>query len=403
MLRGVSGRGPDRGRAGHGGGLQVAHPQCPANRPSPLFVHADYRSGNFLFDEVKGEITAWLDWKVRCWATGISDLTYAALPIFQHYAEDGVDDPGFGDDARGRSSTADYEKASGLPRVDPARIRYLRRAFNALSRRGACCWQPRPGRHVAHEPIRTCCSTMSARNGHPRTLRSAWLFPECDGMNQDFGNPVASGPARAGRGSYFWLLGNADKHVTEQLHLSLAAIGFMQQRVPLARSYYRGTLQRYLDHGGTRSRRCSTVTRRASQTNRSRAKRCWRIRPPRMLICAPRPHRCGGDYVAGREQSGHAARNALDALVMEHSEAILSEDRSWRHTAGLSSYAPRTCPSLTGNGEERREPDAMLGKVLYRVRERDRARRGPPHHRASQFAARSASSRSNGHRKRCPA
>jgi hypothetical protein len=40
-------------------------------------------------------------------------------------------------------------------------------------------------------------------------------------------------------------LSGADKHVVEQLHLSIAALTFMQQRLPQAGSYFRGELTDY--------------------------------------------------------------------------------------------------------------------------------------------------------------
>jgi aminoglycoside phosphotransferase (APT) family kinase protein len=85
-------------------------------------VHGDYRSGNFLFDEAKGEITAWLDWEGSVLGDRHQDLTYAALPLFQHYAEDGRTVL-----ASGMMPAADlftaYEKASGLG-VDPKRLEF---------------------------------------------------------------------------------------------------------------------------------------------------------------------------------------------------------------------------------------------------------------------------------------
>lgn len=86
-------------------------------------IHGDYRSGNFLFDEQLGTITAWLDWEGATLGDRHQDLTYAALPIFQHYAEDGetILASGMMPEA---GLYAAYEQASGLP-VDPARIRYF--------------------------------------------------------------------------------------------------------------------------------------------------------------------------------------------------------------------------------------------------------------------------------------
>lgn len=91
-------------------------------------VHGDYRSGNFLFDEDKGEITAWLDWEGATFGDRHQDLTYAAMPSFAH-----LDDDNQTLLASGMMSEpalyAAYEKASGLS-VDPARITY----FNIYNR-----------------------------------------------------------------------------------------------------------------------------------------------------------------------------------------------------------------------------------------------------------------------------
>ena len=91
-------------------------------------VHGDYRSGNFLFDEKEGNITAWLDWEGATLGDRHQDLTYAAMPSFAHIAEDGTTFL-----ASGMMSPEElyqaYEKASGLS-VDPARLTY----FNIYNR-----------------------------------------------------------------------------------------------------------------------------------------------------------------------------------------------------------------------------------------------------------------------------
>jgi aminoglycoside phosphotransferase (APT) family kinase protein len=88
-----------------------------------LIVHGDYRSGNFLFDEAKGEITAWLDWEGAVLGDRHQDLTYAALPLFRHFAEDGETELLSGMLPEAEFYAA-YEAASGLP-VDPVRLRYF--------------------------------------------------------------------------------------------------------------------------------------------------------------------------------------------------------------------------------------------------------------------------------------
>jgi len=86
-------------------------------------VHGDYRSGNFLFDEDSGEITSWLDWEGAVLGDRHQDLTYATMPIFRHYAEDGRTVL-----VSGMTSAEDlfarYDEASMLG-VDPVRLRYF--------------------------------------------------------------------------------------------------------------------------------------------------------------------------------------------------------------------------------------------------------------------------------------
>lgn len=98
----------------------IAHAP-PVDRPS--IVHGDYRSGNFLFDEASGEITAWLDWEGAVIGDRHQDLTYATLPTFQHLSENGGSVLASGMMPKDDFYAA-YEVASGLP-VDPVRIRYF--------------------------------------------------------------------------------------------------------------------------------------------------------------------------------------------------------------------------------------------------------------------------------------
>lgn len=85
-------------------------------------VHGDYRSGNFLFDEAAGRITAWLDWEGATLGDRHQDLTYATMPSFSHYAEDGTTQLGSGMLAAD-ALYAVYSEASGLS-VDPVRLAY---------------------------------------------------------------------------------------------------------------------------------------------------------------------------------------------------------------------------------------------------------------------------------------
>jgi len=105
--------------------MEIIYQWLIANAP-PLdhvsLVHGDYRSGNFLFNEDPGEITAWLDWENATLGDRHQDLTYAANPLFEHLAEDGVTPLASGMMPQQALYEA-YEAACGL-KVDPARIVY---------------------------------------------------------------------------------------------------------------------------------------------------------------------------------------------------------------------------------------------------------------------------------------
>lgn len=85
-------------------------------------VHNDLRSGNFLFDEDKGEITSWLDWELVSLGDRHQDLGWLTAYQFGHFSEDGKTYL-----ASGLMPTdellKEYEKATGLP-VDPLRMKY---------------------------------------------------------------------------------------------------------------------------------------------------------------------------------------------------------------------------------------------------------------------------------------
>ena len=91
-------------------------------------VHGDYRSGNFLFDEASGRITAVLDWERGYLGDRHRDLAWAANRVFGCLAEDGQTFLASGLVPLERF-LADYERASGLV-VDPERLHWYT-LFNA--------------------------------------------------------------------------------------------------------------------------------------------------------------------------------------------------------------------------------------------------------------------------------
>lgn len=87
-------------------------------------VHADYRTGNFLFDEKEARITAWLDWELAHIGDRHEDLAWSMSPAFGHYAEDGSDFLTCGLLSE-QDFLSRYEEASGLPIV-PATLHFYR-------------------------------------------------------------------------------------------------------------------------------------------------------------------------------------------------------------------------------------------------------------------------------------
>ena len=87
-------------------------------------VHGDFRAGNFLFDEERREITAWLDWERGHLGDRHRDLAWSTLPVFGNYTADGhtllvsglVPYEGF---------LERYQELSGLE-VDPVRLHFYR-------------------------------------------------------------------------------------------------------------------------------------------------------------------------------------------------------------------------------------------------------------------------------------
>lgn len=86
-------------------------------------VHGDYRTGNFLFDESSGEITAWLDWERSYLGDRHRDLAWITLPQWGRINDNGkllvsglIPEDEF---------YSMYSELSGL-HVDPGKLQYYR-------------------------------------------------------------------------------------------------------------------------------------------------------------------------------------------------------------------------------------------------------------------------------------
>lgn len=123
-------------------------------------------------------------------------------------------------------------------------------------------------------------------------------------------------------------LDGAPGHVIEQLHLSLAATGFMQQRLPYARRYYRTSLATWCDMAEAVVALVPTADPLATDAAKARS-----------LLESPIAEDIDYQRAAADLRNGIAAlveaspgasyEAALDALVLERSEAILLQDRVW--------------------------------------------------------------------------
>jgi aminoglycoside phosphotransferase (APT) family kinase protein len=87
-------------------------------------VHGDYRSGNFMFDEASGRITAWLDWERGHLGDRHRDLAWTTQPSFGHHSADGSTYYACGIAPEDKFYRM-YEDASGLS-VDADKIAYYR-------------------------------------------------------------------------------------------------------------------------------------------------------------------------------------------------------------------------------------------------------------------------------------
>lgn len=128
-------------------------------------------------------------------------------------------------------------------------------------------------------------------------------------------------------------LESAESHVIEQLHLSIAALSFLQQRLPHARRYYRGTLHHYLDMAE------AIGALLADRAGADGAGLDALVAEGRSLLdCASAEdadyRRSTGELRAKiaalvADAQGSLYESALDALVLDHSGPIVLQDRVW--------------------------------------------------------------------------
>jgi hypothetical protein len=134
-------------------------------------------------------------------------------------------------------------------------------------------------------------------------------------------------------------LEGADKHVVEQLHLSMAVLEFMRQRLPLAAQFYRRDLTDYITladsaadllqpHDASRASHLRALADdgRAALDDPLSAQADW--------VGATRQLRSAVNMAI--EASGKAPyEQALDQLVLDHAAAVHLRARAWNLPFGF--------------------------------------------------------------------
>lgn len=143
-------------------------------------------------------------------------------------------------------------------------------------------------------------------------------------------------------------LSNAEKHVLEQLHLSLIALDFMQDRLPKARSYYRLELELHRDLGAAVVDLLACHSAKATHSLLPFLESCQ--------VSLDDPKAEWSDYIrisrgireavaaTVADAEGAAYEKELDALIIDKNEFILLQARIWAAPFGFE-LNPEALPS----------------------------------------------------------
>ncbi|MES2493332.1 MAG: hypothetical protein V4579_08650 [Pseudomonadota bacterium] len=128
-------------------------------------------------------------------------------------------------------------------------------------------------------------------------------------------------------------LAGAEKHVVEQLHLSIATLSFVKARLPEARRFHRMELQSYIDLA-----RDAATLARPDLPEQAEALLESAAAGAAVLMDAeadlPAYEAAGSDLRDRLAQLVHACsaapcRKALERLILDRSEAIMLQSRQW--------------------------------------------------------------------------
>ena len=131
-------------------------------------------------------------------------------------------------------------------------------------------------------------------------------------------------------------LGGAEKHVAEQVHLSIATLAFVAERLPEARRYYRWELSAYLDL--------------ARDLGKDDAALVAFVEAGTAVLARPEADIADYEAVAHQGREAIAAFAEADGsveierLILKRSAAIIDQQRQWCRPFGFE-LKPETLPA----------------------------------------------------------
>lgn len=138
-------------------------------------------------------------------------------------------------------------------------------------------------------------------------------------------------------------LGGAEKHVVEQLMLSIASIGFVKTRLPEARRFYRMELRSCIELAGESARIAGAVD--AMSTALDTAKSALADPEADNAEFEAASRRLRDDVTALSYASvGHPYQKQLEAFILEKSDALVIQYRLWGLPFGFE-LKPETLPA----------------------------------------------------------
>lgn len=137
-------------------------------------------------------------------------------------------------------------------------------------------------------------------------------------------------------------LGEAERHVVEQLHLAMATISFVKIRLPEARRYYRMELRHYLGLAGEAAKIAGGNAQLKSTAEEGET-----------VLADPEADIADYEAITGRlrdevtalaSRSDDEIRAKLDRLVLDKSGELFPQYRRWASPFGFE-LKPETLPA----------------------------------------------------------